>query len=77
MASFQLGGIRLFAVTLDPTTTATYNISLDELEDIVNRFLDGAGTVDEPKKMLTQPPQYYIDETNSVASVLITYSPIT
>lgn len=77
MASIQLGGVRLFAVDLDTSSSTTYNVSLDTLEDVVNSFLEGDGTVTEPRKEIIQPPQYYVDETNSIVSVLITYRAVT
>lgn len=67
----------MFAADLDTASSTTYNVSLDRLEDEVNTFLEGGGIVAEPRKEITQPPQYYVDETNSIVSVLITYRTVT
>lgn len=73
MASIQDYGIRIFSVDLDTSSYATIVQSHEELEDKVNTFLEGQGTVDEPLKELIDSPQFTVDETNNVLYVVIKF----
>lgn len=72
MASIQDGGIRIFSVELDTASRASIVESQEELEDLVNNFLNGGGTVDEPLKLLVSS-QFTVDETNNTLYVAIQY----
>lgn len=77
MASIQTGGVRFFTGDIITTSITTIRASLDAIQDEINLFLDGAGNVDEPKKMIVFPPEWIYDTTDNIASVLITYKTIT
>jgi len=75
MASIQDGGIRIFSVEYDHSTQATAAYSADQLEDAVNTFLRGAGTIEEPVKELVGSPQLWVETqgTSDRVFVLIQY----
>lgn len=60
MAFTTSSGVRIFS-----------GASVEALESAVNTFLQGDGTMENRRKQLTQPPQFYIDSGTFYA--LLTY----
>jgi hypothetical protein len=79
MASIQTktGGVRIFSGAIVVTSITAIRASFDAIEDEINNFLNGEGTVDEPKKMIVFPPNWVYDATSNFATVLVTYKPVT
>lgn len=67
MPALQAGGVRIFEDT-----------NREQLEDTINRFLAGDGTIQNPKKKLTQAPVMEIDTSGPSVTfyVFISYEPI-
>ena len=71
MASIQDGGIRIFSVVYDGTTAATITYSQDSLESLVNTFLKGDGTADQPLKELIGSPVFWLDVTSAAKRMFV------
>lgn len=65
MSTIQDGGIRIFSVPMDFTTATTMVYAQDSLENEVNSFLQGDGTLDEPLKMIVGDPQLWIETSGA------------
>ena len=58
-ASNQLGGVRVFS-----------NTSFEALEEAMNEFLRGNGTIESPKKVITQAPSIFLSGTTFYCMII-------